>query len=187
MTLDKVQCLVLLFIVTLFPAACTHTVKKDPQETVESDTVATETSELNPINRNTIDEESIKPYEEVDRLIKKTEQEYTLTDVLKLESICIKSDGDLSEKYYQVSKGLFNNHLGKFVKYISEHPNSCLKAKLIEAIGADMSVYEKNERLEHIKQEKEKTLAKANREKLSVKQIRVIESIYKSVNPALFD
>lgn len=185
--IEKIQRIVLLSIVSLFIAACTGTVKDKPQGTVKNDTVDTGTSKVNSTNINTVTEGSIKPYKEVDSLIKKTEQQYKVADILKLDSICIKSDGDLSEKYYEVSKSLFNNHLSEFVKYISEHPNSCLKAKLIEGISADMSVYEGNERLEQIKQRKEKAIARAKSEKLSIEQIQIIEAIYKNVNPALFD
>lgn len=185
--IEEVRWLVLPLIVLLFIAACTGTVRDKPQGAAKNDTIATETTGGNQSNINTVAEGSIKPYKEVDSLIKKTQQQYKLADVLKLDSICIKSDGDLSEKYYQVSKDLFNNHLNEFVKFISEHPNSCLKAKLIEGISADMSVYEGNERSEQIKQEKEKTLVKAKSEKLSIEKIHVIEAIYKNVNPALFD
>ena len=185
--IESIQLLVLLLIVTLFIVACTCTVKDKSQGTVKNDTVATETSEVNPSNINTVVEGSIKPYKEVDSLVKETKQKYKVADVSKLDSICIKSDGDLSERYYEVSKYLFGNHLIEFVIYISEHPNSCLKAKLIEGISADMSVFEGNERLEQIAKEKEKTLTKAKREKLSVQQMQLIEAIYKNVNPALFD
>lgn len=185
--IGKIELLVLLLIVTFFIAACTGTVKNDPKGTVKNDTVAAETHEINPTDINTVAEGSIEPYREVDSLIKRTKQQYKVVDVLKLDSICIKSDGDLSEKYYEVSKGLFNNYLPEFTKYISEHPNSCLKAKLIEGISADMSVYEGNERLDQIQQEKAKMVAKAKNEKLSIEQIQVIEAIYKKVNPTLYD
>jgi len=184
--IKKTSWIVLLLIITLFIAACTGTVKDKPQGTVKNDTVATETNKVNP-STNTVVEGSIKPYKEVDSLVKETKQQYKVADILKLDSICVKSDGDLSEKYYEVSKGLFSNHLTEFVKYISEHPNSCLKAKLIEGISADLSVYEGNERSEQIAKEKARTLTKAKREKLSIAQLQVIEAIYKNVNPALFD
>ncbi len=111
-------------------------------------------------------------------------QQYKIAIISKLDSICIKSDGDLTEKFYQVTKELFYSHLTAFVDYISSHPNSCLKATLIEGLSADMSVYEGNERSEQIKQEKQKTLEKAKKLKLSIQQIQIIETIFKAINPA---
>lgn len=167
--------------------SCTDTVKEKTVEKSKKDTVINNVTEIKADTINTIRETSIMPYKEVDSLITEIEIRYNKTDIFKLDSICIKSDGDLTEKYYEITKRLFHNKLRDFIAYISEHPNTCLKTKLIEGISADMSVFEGDERFEQIKQEKERILTQAKREKLLPRQMKIIEAIYANVKPSLFD
>lgn len=162
----------------VFATACDHSnsFKDENERTVVVDTA-----------NNTINEGKLEPYREVDSLTQDLKKVYNVNAVLKLDSICSKSDGDLTEKYYDVTQYLFKAHLSYFVSFMLEHPDCCLKNRLIEGISAELSVFDGDERINEISKRKEKTLNRAKDAKLSTQQMQVINDIYNKINPALFD
>lgn len=73
--------------------------------------------------------------------------------------------------YFLMSSGLF--FFAVLYKYTVGGQS---ENKSVVSASADMSVYEGHERLEQIKEEKEKILARAKSQKLSIEQIQVIEA-----------
>lgn len=170
-------------ILMLVFGACTNPVQEKSHIEIKNDSTTRDSS----TEANTVDEGSIEPYREVDSLITVVNENYTLKTVFKLDSICVRSDGDLSEKYYEVSKQLFEKHLSDFSKYLTEYPGSCLKVKLIESLSADLSVYEDKERVAQMEKQEGEMLSKAKKLNLSSNQIQVIEDIFRNLNPGMFD
>ena len=128
-----------------------------------------------------------RPYKEVDSLMKLIKQNYNVVYVKKLEKICIKSDGDLSEYLNDVGNKLFKDYLNEFTDYLIDNPNSCLKVKLIEEISSELSVYPKSERPGKLLGQQEKALATASKQNLSSKKLAFIKEIFKKANPDLLD
>lgn len=138
-------------------------------------------------NDNIVPVGNTRPYKEVDSLMKLIKQNYNVVYVKKLEKICIKSDGDLSEHLDDVGNKLFNDHLNEFTDYLIDNPNSCLKVKLIDEISSELSVYPKRERSGKLLEEQEKALASASKQNLSSKKLAFIKEIFKKVNPKSLD
>jgi hypothetical protein len=127
------------------------------------------------------------PYKEVDSLMRLIKQNYSVVYVRRLEEICAKSDGDLSEYLDDIVNKLFNDHLNEFTDYLIDNPTSCLKGRLIEEISSQLSVYPKNERPKKLLEEQEEKLALGSKQNLSAEKLAFIKDMFKKVNPDILD
>lgn len=136
---------------------------------------------------NIIQENTIHPYRTVDSLIQLLDKKYDDEVLLRLEGICLESDGDLTESFYELSKRLLDIHLLDFVKFLSTHKESCLREKLILGISAEIAVYGKEERTKIIDEERNKYLELAKNKDFPPNLIEAINNIYGEIKPEIFD
>lgn len=173
-----------LLFLCFFVSSCNGKPKERKDGIIKKDTVSVSYIDS---NYNTIHEHKIYPYKQVDSLIQLLGQEYDKNIMLQLDSICQGSDGDLTEKFYELGEKLLDNHLVDFVNFLSIYDESCLRESTILGISAEISAYGEEERIKIIIQEKDKYLAIAKSKNLSVDLLMVIEKLYAEVRPDLFD
>lgn len=159
---------------------------KNESATVVSSPNSIKTDSSNSVN-SVIPEENQKPYREKDNLVNSLKSKWNKQDVMRLEKICVGSDGDLSEALTEDATELLDNNLGNFLDYLIKNPNSCLKKDLIEGLGANFSPYSKDERPVKIAEDKKALLEKANSLGLSKDKIKLINEIYNKVDPGVLD
>lgn len=168
--------------------SCEGKLNKQKAPVIHKDLVIDERKSKTLVNNDNVEPDSnTHPYKEVDSLMKLIKQNYTVKYVKKLEQICVKSDGDLSEMLDDVGNQLFKDHVNEFTDYLIDNPNSCLKSKLIEEIGSELSVYPKSERSRKLLEKQEEMLVLASKQNLSSKKLSFIKEIFKKVNPDLLD
>lgn len=162
--------------------------QKVTEEKEHRDSISTKDSIPKHTNMdNGVDKKTISPYKEVNNLVQSIKKDFDISKVKKLDSVCLASDGDLSESFWEITTILLDEHLNGFTNYYLSYPKSCLKERLVEGIGMNISMYEKAERPAKLKEEKERILKKASDEKLSEGQVEFIQDLFKKVNPELFD
>lgn len=164
-----------------------HKTGKDSSLSTNKDTVVKKQPGLSSRSDHIAQQSTMQPYKRIDSLVKLFEQQHKNTQLLKLDSICLKSDGDVTEYLDEISLKLFNLYLNDYTGYLLSYPHSCLKDKIIEAIGAEFSVYDKAERPLRLSREHDRVILKAKKEMLSSQKIQLIEHIFKKVNPDLLD
>lgn len=135
----------------------------------------------------TVHQYSIQPYRQVDSLVKLLDAGFREEILLQLDSICQRSDGDLSESFYELGGNLLNEHLADYLRYLAIRPTSCLKAHTILGLSADIAVYDRYERDDALRDQKDSMLALARGEKLPANLVKVLENIYAQVKPAVYD
>lgn len=175
------------FLLLFILFGCNHTTSNNNAELSRSDSTNMNNKVLRGDDQNVVRERDIQPYRGVDSLLRRLDQHFNFGDISKLDSICKKSDGDLSEKCFEVSRKLLEHHLADFVNYLMDHPNTCLKKVLILGYSEEFVVYQGKDRLKQIAEEKEKLLLKAEEERLSDSQKQVIEEIFNKIDPSLYD
>ncbi len=185
---DKTSLLLLIISGVFLFGGCEGKLNSQKAPVIHKDSVIGEKKSKTLVNNdNVVPVGNAHPYKEVDSLMKLIKQNYNVVYVKKLEKICVKSDGDLSEYLDDVGNKLFNDHLNEFTDYLIDNPNSCLEGKLIEEISSELSVYPKSERPGKLLEEQEKALASASKQNLSSKKLAFIKEIFKKVNPDLLD
>jgi polyribonucleotide nucleotidyltransferase len=130
----------------------------------------------------------------------KVEKNITITSVIcshqnkdilfmieKLEKKCNKTDGEQSEKYYQITKELFTNHAKYFFLYLKKHTNSCLEKRFTEALSAEISVYDKIDRANQIEKVRNRLRKQIKLNKLEKENLLLVERIIKNLKPEIFD
>ncbi|MBD1392445.1 hypothetical protein [Mucilaginibacter glaciei] len=185
---DKIRLLLIIIPGVILFGGCEGKIDKQKAPFTHKDSVIDKKKSKTLVNNdNIVPDGNTRPYKEVDSLMELIKQNYKVVVVQKLEKICVKSDGDLSEYLDDVGNKLFNDHLNEFTDYLIDNPNSCLKGKLIEEISSELYVYPKSERPGKLLEEEEKVLASASKQKLSSKKMAFIKEIFKNVNPDLLD
>jgi hypothetical protein len=138
-------------------------------------------------NANVIDQEGDTSFKRIDSLVRLLDRDFTLLEVKELDSICLKSDGELSEYFWQLSIDLFEGNLKGLSGYFKNNPGSCLKERLIQGIGINIAMYPSAERPDKLSAELKRIQIKAKREKLSDLEIEFINELFKKVDPSIFD
>jgi len=138
-------------------------------------------------NGNIIDQRTLPPYKNVDSLVGLLDKNFMFSEAKKLDSLCFRSDGDLTEYLGSITISLFNGHLNDFLEYLQVNSNSCLKARLIEVLGAKYSVYEKTERSERLMQEENRLISISKKHKLGDQKIELIRELFAKVDPYAID
>jgi hypothetical protein len=130
---------------------------------------------------NIVNEDSIKPYGVVDSLVQLANRTLEPLYLKKLDSICSKSDGDLTEKLGIVCKRLFYKNTNKFIDFIFKTPNSCLQTRLMEALNEDYSNYDELEKRTRLTKDCKSLTDKAIADGLSNEKIEYIKLIFNEV------
>lgn len=159
--------------------------RQSPIDTLGS--IKTDTAEILTSSENTIDQNTISPFKEVDSLVRLLNKKFAFSYLRELDQICLGSDGELTETLDGIAVDLLNNHLASFLDYLQNKPNSCLKKRVTEGLAGKYSAYEKTERLEKLQEEQEHLIAIAKSEKLDRKKIKFLDDLFKQVDPNLFD
>ncbi len=142
---------------------------------------------IQPSNKNVIDQNTISPYKRVDSLIRLLNKNFTFSEVKKLESICSVSDGDLTEYLDGITIKLLNDHLSDFLGYLESNPKSCLQDRMVEGLGANYFVYEKDERFKRLREDEDQLILIAKKQQLNSRKIKLIIELFKKVNPNSLD
>ena len=140
-----------------------------------------------PTNANTIEQKRDTSFKEADSLARLLNKDFTLPEIKKLDSICLKSDGELSEYFWQLSVDLFEKNLKGLSGYFRKSSGSCLRERLIQGIGINIAMYSSAERSDKLSAELKRILMKAKMEKLSAQEIECIHDLFEKVNPSIFD
>lgn len=127
-------------------------------------------------NANTIDQNTISPFKEVDSLVRLLNKKFAFSYLRELDKICLGSDGELTETLDGIAVDLLNNHLASFLEYLQNKPNSCLNKRVIEGLAGKYSAYEKTERLGKLQEEHLIAIAKS--EKFDRKKIKFLNGLF---------
>ena len=145
------------------------------------------TIEINTSSADTVDQNIISLFKEVDSLVRLLDKNFAFSDLRELEQICVGSDGELTEALDGIAVDFLSNHLANFLEYLQNRPNSCLKKRVIEGLAGKYSAYGSAERLKKLDAEQKYLIAIAQSEKVDPKKIKFLESLFEQVDPNLFD
>jgi len=173
----------LFFVLQLLIFGCTNESKKH-NLVISGDTLTKQQKLKIP---NVIEQDSIRPYKQVDSIYSVLKKRFNFYEVRKLDSLCLLSDGDLTELLDGLTVDIFNNNLKDFSEYLIQNPKSCLKIRLIEGLGNNYSVYKKDERKVKILEEKDRLIALAKKQNLNDVEIGFIKNLLQKINPNQLD
>ncbi|HMI02691.1 MAG TPA: hypothetical protein VK541_09430 [Pedobacter sp.] len=176
----------LLLIFQLLVFGCNN--KPDNQNSADNlDAMKKDTVAIQSLSSNVVDQGAVSPFKEVDSIIQLLNKKFVVADLRKLDGICSRSDGDLSEYLDAVAVDLLNDHLDGFLEYLQRNPESCLKRRLSNGLAGNCSVYEKSERPRKLKEEQDRLVSIAKIKKLDVGKIKFLNEIFNKVDPNLLD
>lgn len=136
---------------------------------------------------NTVNEKSIEPYKSVDSVLQVIDSHFDYLAVERLDSLCQKSDGDLSEVLGDISVEKFRSSPGFFVEFFANKPNSFLRSRLIDGYAGIFSVYEKSERGRMLRNEEREIIDKLRKEKVRESGIKIGQGLFREIDPDLLD
>jgi hypothetical protein len=175
----------LLLIFQLLVLGCNN--KPDNQSIDNLDSIKKDTVAIQSLSSDVVDQAAVLPFKEVDSLVQLLNKSFAVADLRKLENICLKSDGELTEYLDVVAVDLLNDHLDGFLEYLQRNPESCLKKRVIEGLTVKYSAYAKAERPGKLREEQELLIFVAKKERLGGRKIKFLNEIFKKVDPNLFD
>jgi hypothetical protein len=170
----------LLLIFQLLISGCNS--KPDNQSTDNLDPMKKDTVAIQSLSVNVVDQAAVSPFKEVDSVVQLLNKNFAVADLRKLETICSRSDSELSEYLGSVAVDVLNDHLDEFLEYLQRNPESCLKRRLIVGLAEKCSVYEKSERPGKLKEEQERLISVAKIKKLDVRKIKFLNEIFNKVD-----
>ena len=139
------------------------------------------------LQKNTVNETSTMPYRLKDSLLARLSSNWQNSDIEKLNNLCARSDGDLSEGLTDDLVNLLYKQPDALVGYLIHHSHSCIKQRLIEGFGAQVSPYKKTDRPAMMEKEKNLMLKRAGSLNLSADKKAYIEYLYKQADPNVLD
>ena len=169
----------LLLIFQLLAPGCNS--KLDNQSIDSLDSMKKDTVAIQSLSANVVDQAAASPFKEVDSIVQLLNN-FAVADLRKLETICSRSDSELSEYLGSVAVDVLNDHLDEFLEYLQRNPESCLKRRLIVGLAEKCSVYEKSERPGKLKVEQERLTSVAKIKKLDVRKIKFLNEIFNEVD-----
>jgi hypothetical protein len=161
--------------------------KRNNQTADNLDSMKKDTVELQLLSSNVADQTVVSPSKEVDSILLLLNKKFALADLKKLDGICSRSDGELSEYLNVITVDLLNDHLDGFLEYLQRNPESCLKKRLMEGQAENCAAYEKSERSGKLKEEEDRLVSIAEIKKLGEGKIKFLHEIFNQVDPNLFD
>lgn len=121
----------------------------------------------------------------IDRLRQQVATKRSLPMLLKLDSVACQSDGYVGEAMDVAAAEIWQQQFTLTLKYLQQHPQSCLRHHIIWGSSADMSTEEN--RAQALATFRQTALDSAHRAGLSSAEMVFLQKILREVNPALLD
>lgn len=126
--------------------------------------------------------ESERLYREYDSLVELMDKHPSMEIASKIDSICNKADGELSEGMgAQIGDWFIGSQFKLILDYLIAHPNACLKKRLVWECIYRISDCEQNKRYICIERNKSDAMRRADSLGLSERHKEVITEIFAKV------